>query len=371
MTTDTSHAVSLQAWAAEAEAAGVIARALAPTPFVPEQLRRYVNPDARPADRKLDYEGTVATVMAVFLAGQELGFGPMASLRSITVIKGTVGLYALAARALLQQHGHEIVVKESSSTRAVVDGRRAGGEWQRAIWDIDRAKLARLYPGTEFSNWRTQTKAMLVARATAEVARWVASDAMLGLPLMAEEIEDGQEAANGQVPAIESMATGPQGPAPAKELPPPPAEGAKKPTKRTTRPARAALPTAGDDRPPPAAPEPPMPEQPPAAIPAEPVPDAPQLSQPQRARILAGLRTMHITGKEESLALISAWTGRTIGSTNDLSQDEAHVIIERIDALLNMGATKVDEPDEETPDPPPDDDDQPPPPPPDDQMEGA
>ena len=374
MTTDTSHAVSLQAWAAEAEAAAVIARALAPTPFIPEQLRRYVNPDEKdPRKKQLDYEGTVATVMAVFLAGQELGFGPMASLRSITVIKGTVGLYALAARALLQQHGHEIVVKESSSTRAVVDGRRAGGEWQRAIWDIDRAKLARLYPGTEFSNWRTQTKAMLVARATAEVARWVASDAMLGLPLMAEEIEDGQEAANGQVPAIANMATGPEGPAPAKELEAP---GAKTATKRRAAPKRAALPTAGDgDQPPPAPPEPPMPEpppqQPPADIPAEVQPPAEKLPQKTRAKILAGLRSMHITGREESLALISAWVGRTVESTNDLSQDEAHVVIERTDALLNLGATKVEPADEETPDPPPDDDDQPPPPPPDDQMEGA
>jgi hypothetical protein len=369
VTTDTSHAVSLQAWAAEAEAAAGIARALAPTPFVPEQLRRYVNPEEKdPRKKQFDYEGTVATVTAVLLAGQELGFGPMASLRSITVIKGTVGLYALAARALLQQHGHEIVVKDSTSTRAVVDGRRAGGEWMRAVWDVDRATRARLLPGTEFSNWRTQTKAMLVARATPEVARWVASDAMLGLPLLAEEIEDGQEA-NGQVPAIENVATGPQGPPPAKELPP--AEGAKKATKRTTRPPRAALPTAGDDRPPPAPPEPPPPAQPPAAIPAEVEPPAAKLPPQTRARVLAGLREMHITGREESLALISAWVGRTVESTNDLSQDEAHVVIERTDALLSLGATKVDPPDEETPDPPPDDDDQPPPPPPDDQLEGA
>lgn len=372
MTTDTSHAVSLQAWAAEAEAAAGIARALAPTPFVPEQLRRYVNPEEKdPRKKQFDYEGTVATVTAVLLAGQELGFGPMASLRSITVIKGTVGLYALAARALLQQHGHEIVVKDSTSTRAVVDGRRAGGEWMRAIWDIDRAKTARLYPGTEFSNWRTQTKAMLVARATAEVSRWIASDAMLGLPLLAEEIEDGQEA-NGQVPAIANVATGPEGPAPGKELAAPPAEGAKTATRRRTAPKRAALPAAapaGDDRPPPAPPEPPMPEQPPAPIPEEPQPPAEALPQKTRARILAGLRSMHITGREESLALISAWVGRQVESTNDLSQDEAHVVIERTDSLLSLGAAKVDEPDAETPDPPPDDDDQPPPPPPDDQLE--
>src|SRR5215831_16079393 len=105
-------AVSLRAWAAEAEAAAGIAKALAGTPFVPEQLRRYTNPDAPANKRILDYDGTVATVM---LAGQELGFGPMASLRSITIIKGTVALYAIAARALLLQHGHEIIVKESTS----------------------------------------------------------------------------------------------------------------------------------------------------------------------------------------------------------------------------------------------------------------
>lgn len=366
MTTDTSHAVSLQAWAAEAEAAAGIARALAPTPFVPEQLRRYVNPEERdPRKRQFDYEGTVATVTAVLLAGQELGFGPMASLRSITVIKGTVGLYALAARALLQQRGHEIVVKDSTSTRAVVDGRRTGGEWMRSIWDTERATRARLLPGAENSNWRTQTKAMFVARATAEVSRWIASDAMLGLPLLAEEIEDGQ-IENGQVPAIANVATGPEGPPPGKELAPVPPEGAKTPTKRRAAPKRAALPTAAD-RPPPAPPEPPMPEQPPAPVPDEPQPPADKLPPQTRARILAGLRSMHITGREESLALISAWVGRTVDSTNDLSQDEAHVVIERTDALLSLGAAKVEPADEETPDPPPADDDQPPPPPPDDQ----
>jgi hypothetical protein len=118
-------------------------------------------------------------------------------------------------------------------------------------------------------------------------------------------------------------------------------------------------------------PEPPPPEQPPAAIPPEVQPPAEKLPQKTRAKILAGLRSMHITGREESLALISAWVGRTVDSTNDLSQDEAHVVIERTEALLGMGATKVEQPDEETPDPPPDDDDQPEAPPPDDQMEGA
>jgi hypothetical protein len=353
-------AVSLRAWAAEAEAAAGIARALAPTPFVPEQLRRYVEASDPRKPRVFDFEATVATVTAVLLAGQELGFGPMASLRSITIIKGTVGLYALAARALLQQHGHEIVVRHSDSVRAVVDGRRAGGEWQRSTWHIDRAKAARLYPGTDNSNWRTQTQAMLVARATAEAARWVASDAMLGLPLLVEEIEDAQ-VLNGQVPAIGSVATGPEGPqpgtGPAEIAPPEPAAKATT-TKRRAAPKRAALPAAA-----------PAPD-PPAPIPPDPVPPPAGITQPARAKILAGLREMQVTGREESLALISAWLGRTVTSTSDLSQDESHVIIDRVKAVLASGAASTAQDAEEQP-PPPDDDDQPDPPPDDDDLDPA
>jgi hypothetical protein len=315
-------AVSLRAWAEEAEAAAGIAKALAGTPFVPEQLRRYTNPNAKPEQRQLDYDGTVATVTAVLLAGQELGFGPMASLRSITIIKGTVGLYALAARALLLQRGHEIIVKESTSQRAVVIGRRAGGEWQTSTWDLDRARTAKLFPGTEYSNWRTQTKAMLVARATAEASRWVAADAMLGLPVMAEELE---ENVDGVVPALEvgSAATV----QPAAEV------SAAKPatTKRKTPAARVALPAAT------------MPPAPEPAPPAAPVPQEPQRVEPRltakaRTRILASLRDLGFTSREEVLGLLSAWLGRAVASTNDLTPEEAITAIERLDALLKLGA---------------------------------
>jgi hypothetical protein len=324
-------AVSLRAWAAEAEAAAGIAKALAGTPFVPEQLRRYTNPAAKPEQRVLDYDATVATVTAVLLAGQELGFGPMASLRSITIIKGTVALYALAARALLLQRGYEIIVKESTSQRAVVVARRAGGEWQTSTWDLDRARTARLFPGAEFSNWRTQTKAMLVARATAEASRWIAADAMLGLPVMAEELE---ENVDGQVPALEvgSAATSP-----------PPAEPAPKTAKRKTPAARVALPAAG---------MPPPPEPPAAPVPQEPATVAAKLTAKQRTRIYTELGKIGVTGRDEGLALLGAWIGHPVESSNDLTPDEAVTVIDRLDSLLSIAATDRREdkpPDEEGP----------------------
>ena len=296
-------AINLRAWAAEAEAAAGIARALAPTPFVPEALRRYVPNDDPKAVKVLDLEGTIATVTAVLLAGQELSFGPMASLRSITIIKGTVSLYALAARALLLRDGHEIIVKESTSERAIVDARRSGDtEWQRSTWDLPRARTARLYPGTEYSNWRTNPKAMLVARATAEASRWVAADAMLGLPLIAEEVADAEFEPPAEIPDVTE-------------------EPERKTAKRRNVPKqRAALPAS-----------PPVPPGP-APDPGAPPPAKP--TKAQRDRMFARLTTARLTDKDEALAAISGWVGRQVESTGELSAAETNTVLDHLAALI-------------------------------------
>ena len=332
--TPSSNELSLRTWAAEAEAAAGIARVLAPTPFVPDSLRRWTNPDARPADRILDLDGTVATVTAVLLAGQELRLPPMASLRSFTLIKGTVAMYAIAARGLLQNAGHDIVIKESTSQRAVVDGRRAGGEWQRSVWDLDRAKLAGLYPGHPEGNWRKQTKAMLVARATAEAARWVAADALLGIPAMVEELDDSPA-----LLAIESAQTEPRTAEPAEING---QAATTRTTKRRTTPARRALPSG-----PPAAPLPPPPEPPPEHPPrAADKPAAarvePRLTRPQQTRIIKGLESLGITSADEALGLIAAWIAHPVKGTGDLTPEEAVAVIERIEALLTVAAKPHD-----------------------------
>ncbi|MDT5119286.1 MAG: hypothetical protein QOE30_5025, partial [Mycobacterium sp.] len=99
--------------------------------------------------------------------------------------------------------------------RAVVDGRRRGDtEWQTSIWTIERAKLMPQYEKNP--NYKHNPAAMLVARATAEVCRWIGSDAIMGMPYAAEEY-DGPEvearpavrrltAADLDAPAIEQAA---------------------------------------------------------------------------------------------------------------------------------------------------------------------
>lgn len=324
-----SGALSLRSWAEEAQAAYGIAQALAPTAFVPEHLRVFeLDERGRPRDGKdgrpavLDLDGTVQQVSAVLLAGQELEFGPMASLRAFVLIRGQVALYAVAARALLQRRGHDIVVTESTSTRAIVQVRRAGTDtWQQATWDLDRARTAGLYPGKPEGNWRKNPKAMLVARASAEGARWVASDAMLGLPYIAEELEDAEVEV---FPELEPPAAEPESTSGTATT-----TKARTTTARRKSPARAALPRAA---PPPPDPGPPAPEQEPEPPPGE-KPSAPQL-----AKLHAGLRDIAVTGKEEGLALISVWAGRTVKSTKSLTQAELHTALERLDSIRSAAA---------------------------------
>jgi hypothetical protein len=303
--------LTLRGWAAEAEAAANIAKALAPTSFIPDHLKVWTNPAERDRDKRvLDYESTVAQIAAVLLAGQELELSPMASLRAFVIIRGTVALYAIAARALLLHAGHDIVVKESTSIRAVVMGRRAGTEdWQTATWDTERARVAGLFPGGTDGNWRKQTKAMLVARATAEVSKWVAADAMLGLPPIAEEVED----ADREI-------------APAAEIDGPATEPAKaaKTTGRRNAPKRAALPRG---------PTAPAPEPPGAKVPEQ---RGPQPSKAQLGKLHTMLGKLRITGPEEGLGLISVWAGHPVTSTKDLTPDELQIVFERIESLLTI-----------------------------------
>lgn len=164
--------VDLELWARQATAAAVYAEGVCSTQMAPAA-----------------YRGKPAEAAAAILAGAELGFSPMASLRAFDNISGTPAPKAMTLRAVVQAAGHEVVIVESTEERAVVDGRRRGDEkWQTSIWDVARAQ--RLAQFKTNPNYKTNLAQMLCARATAEVCRWIASDAIMGMPYAAEEIQD-------------------------------------------------------------------------------------------------------------------------------------------------------------------------------------
>ena len=163
-------ASALLLWAQEAHQASIIAEKLAKTSFVPASLR------GKPAD-----------ITATILAGQELGLQPMASLRSVDVIQGTPALRAHAMRGLVQSHGHQIQLVESTETLCRMRGRRKGDDaWQEVVWTIERAQRLGL---TGKDQWKKQPQTMLVARATGELCRLIASDALHAMPYAAEELD--------------------------------------------------------------------------------------------------------------------------------------------------------------------------------------
>lgn len=172
---------ALVLWAYEARQAAQIATALAKTSFVPASLR-----------------GKAEDITAAILAGQELGLQPMASLRSMDIIQGTPALRAHAMRGLVQSKGHKVWMVEQAPERVVMRGQRLEspasfghnavyGEVQESVWTIERAATLGL---TSKDQWKKQPQTMLTARATGEICRLVAADALYAMPHAAEELGD-------------------------------------------------------------------------------------------------------------------------------------------------------------------------------------
>ncbi|MER7046725.1 hypothetical protein [Streptomyces jumonjinensis] len=180
VTADTPAAqpTDLMQWVESARQASIVAQSLAKTSFAGA------------------YRGKPDEITAAILTGQELGLQPMTALKSIDVIQGQPALRAHAMRGILQARGHEVEVVESTDTLCIMRGRRNGSEsWQQVVWDIPRARLLGLLGKDQ---WKKQPKTMLVARATGEICRLVASDALHGMPYVAEEL-DGSSVYTGQV----------------------------------------------------------------------------------------------------------------------------------------------------------------------------
>lgn len=258
---------------------------------------------------------------AALLTGQELGFSPMASLRSIDVIPpgyGSPALRAVALRALLQQHGHVIEVVETTQTRAVVRGRRDGADdWYptMSVWTIDRARQLDMRGFNDpRGQWRKQPGNMLIARATGEMARWIASDVLLGLPYIVEEIGDGES----EPAALDGAG-----------VPPDPPAGVKRRGATRRTPKRAApRPVAAIPPPNPPGGEGAAGEG--SAAAGESLP----LSPSQRGRLWAGLKRLGYTAddRDSILAAVSGWVGHEVTSLKNLAAEDASVALDAIQA---------------------------------------
>ena len=252
-----------RAWVELMRPAAELAASIAGTEFVPKTLRD--NP---------------AAIAACVLYGDEVGLGPLQSLAKIAVIDGRPSLAAEAMRSLIFAAGHDLWVEEASGQKATVAGQRSGSkQTSRVTWTLDDARRANL---ANRQNWRMYPRQMLLARATAELARLIFADAIGGLSAI-EELEPAD------LQVVERVEP-------------------ERPTGEIRQRERAPLAQAEPE-------------------PAEPAP----LSGGQRNKLHASFRERGVD-RMERLKWASAVLGREVPSFNDLTLPEASLLIETLEA---------------------------------------
>jgi hypothetical protein len=352
-------------WHAMLPAVVELSNAITNTEFVPDSLR-----------------GKVAATAAAIFAGREMGLPPMTALRNVHVIKGRPSLSAQAMLALVLARGHDIEWGEVSSARAEIRGRRRGSDaWTTVVFTIEDAKRAGY---TKNDTYTKTPRAMLRARAIAELCRAIFPDVINGMPA-AEELDDDIDDAPAAAPRSTGRTTvrrarskttqtddGVGGTAPDSSphsssdasnpgpvVAPPPLPG-EPGYDETGGGGRDVLePPERDDTDPP-----PSSDDGDAADPGkEPVdttggdgsspsgvsaasssPDGP-ISKAQQAAMHGAFNNLGITERADRIAITSTVVGHDVASSNDLTSDEASALLstlarcktrDHVDALVDM-----------------------------------
>ena len=127
-------------------------------------------------------------VLAVILTGRELGIGPMASLRNISIINQRAGLSAeLLAFLIKRDHGPEALQLVTSTDQAATFRYKNKGmtAYAEYTYTMDMAKRAQL---TSKDVWQKYPADMLRARCVSNIARIAFQDVSMGL-YVNEELE--------------------------------------------------------------------------------------------------------------------------------------------------------------------------------------
>lgn len=256
----------IQTAAKDMNGAMTVANGIVGTSFVPQHFR-----------------GKPEEAAAAILYGATLGFDPLTSLQQLYSIGGKPALYSRAMVAVVLSKGHRIWTIEDRPDSVTVAGQRKGSDHVEQItWTIERAKTAGY---TSNANYKKDPHAMLYARASGDVARRIAPDALLGLAYSAEELQLGEGTTSTQQVTADQFVK----PEPAAE------------TKGQDE-LKAAIDETGE---------------------------AP--SEQQRKKMFASLRDIGLTERDDILEYVSNLTGRTVESSNDLTRAEVSTIIDSLE----------------------------------------
>ena len=171
---------------------------------VQSQAQPELSPEAREFNRQMHiaktlantiivpvhFRGKPADIFACVMLGSELGFKPMMSLNSISIIQGNATLKAQTMMALVRAKCpssiFHIEVDEEKKIAIVKAQRDASDPGYTSTWDMAKAKSMGL---SAKDNWIKQPTTMLRWRAVSEACRMVFADLLMGV-YSTEEMED-------------------------------------------------------------------------------------------------------------------------------------------------------------------------------------
>ncbi|MFO0448378.1 MAG: hypothetical protein ACK52I_06885 [Pseudomonadota bacterium] len=124
------------------------------------------------------YLGNPGKILACVLAGQELGVGPMASLRAFHIVEGKpVASYDFWI-ARLRAAGYRVEWPQLTTEAVTLRLTSPNGETHVETWDKARAQAAGLWGGKD--PWKRYPQTMLQARCVATAGRAFAGEVMFG-----------------------------------------------------------------------------------------------------------------------------------------------------------------------------------------------
>lgn len=151
------------------------------------------------------YLGNPGKILACVLAGQELGVGPMASLRAFHIVEGKPCAAADFWVARLRAAGYRLDWLQRDNECVSLRLTAPDGSSITETWDRAKATAAGLWAGKD--NWRKYPQAMLSARCITSAGRALAGEVMFGC----YELDEADEIAGRRQPA---PVAAPQAPAP-------------------------------------------------------------------------------------------------------------------------------------------------------------
>ena len=173
-----------------------IAQPLAPAPLAPVEFSQQLEPRSmneavqlaqRIYDSKLNLGqyGAPQAVLAVVLAGRELGLPAMASLRAFHIIEGKPSLSAGIIQSLVLKSGKARTFRctERTALRATFLTQRGDDPEMSLTYTIEEGRAAFVGDDAKWnkSGWGRNPADMLVARASSKLARLVYPDVVSGL----------------------------------------------------------------------------------------------------------------------------------------------------------------------------------------------